>query len=392
VPRLCRGCHTWPVNPIVVYADGADGPLSSPSVIAAAAGVGGSPEVLFCWTVAEPEWLSDGAVTGRTGMAGYGLANAVARGQIVPLSMRISAMPNLLRQIRPDVVVVTGVRRGTKLVYGQTVSWIPIATDAAQQVVVEIDEDGYDLGAPEIAGNVVATLTRPHVVPTRATARPADDIDLRIGALVASLVPDDATLQFGPGGIGEGIARALRKPVSIFSGLVTDAMADLADRGLLNGVVTAAYAWGGAPLRRLAASGRLRWATVEVTNDITALSAIPRFVGCNTALQVGLDGSVNVERVGGRLITSIGGHADFCAGASRSLGGLSIIALRSRTSKGVSNIVRMTEVVSTPKCDISVVVTEHGVADLRGVGDAERGRRIAAIAAPEHRDGLLSAS
>jgi hypothetical protein len=81
-PTLWRDCHTWPVNPIVVYADGADGPLSAPSVVAAAAGVSGSPEVLFCWTVAEPEWLSDAAVTGRTGMAGYGLANAVARGQI----------------------------------------------------------------------------------------------------------------------------------------------------------------------------------------------------------------------------------------------------------------------------------------------------------------------
>lgn len=389
-PPLCRDCHTWPVNPIVVYADGADGPLSAPSVVAAAAGVGGSPEVLFCWTVAEPDWLNDPAVTGRTGMAGYGLANAVARGQIEPLSMRISAMPNLLRQARPDVVIVTGVRRGTQLVYGQTVSWMPIATEAAQRVVVEIDEDGYDLGAPEITGNIVATLTRPRSEPSRAAARPADEIDLRIGALVATLVPDNATLQFGPGGIGEGIARALRKPVSIFSGLVTDAMAELADRGLLNGVVTAAYAWGGAPIRNLAARGRLRWATVEVTNDITSLSAIPRFIGCNTALQVALDGSVNVERVGGRLITSIGGHADFCAGASRSLGGMSVIALRSTTSKGASNIVRMTEVVSTPKCDVSVVVTEHGIADMRGVGDVERGRRLAAIAAPEHRAGLLS--
>jgi acyl-CoA hydrolase len=376
------------MNPIVVYADGADGPLSAASVVMAAAGLRGSPELLFCWTVAEPHWLKDEAVTGRTGMAGYGLANAVARGQIEPLSMRISAMPRLLRETQPDVVVVTGVRRGSSLVYGQTVSWMPIATEVAQRVVVEIDEAGYDLGAPEISGNVVATLTRPRSEPAKVAARPADEVDLRIGALVASLVPDDATLQFGPGGIGEGIARALRKPVSIFSGLVTDAMADLADRGLLTGAVTAAYAWGGEPIRRLASSGRLQWATVEVTNDITALSAIPRLVGCNTALQVGLDGSVNVERVGGRLITSIGGHADFCAGASRSLGGLSIIALRSTTPKGASNIVRTTEVVSTPKCDVSAVVTEHGIADLRGVGDDERGRRIAAIAAPEHRAGL----
>ncbi|MFI5054403.1 MAG: acetyl-CoA hydrolase/transferase C-terminal domain-containing protein, partial [Acidimicrobiia bacterium] len=117
-------------------------------------------------------------------------------------------------------------------------------------------------------------------------------------------------------------------------------------------------------------------------------SAIDRFVACNTAIQVGLDGSVNVERVGGRLITGIGGHPDFCAGAIASSGGHSLIALRSTTRRGVSTIVASPEVVSTPRCDIDVVVTEHGIADLRGVDDDERALRLVAIAAPEHRSAL----
>ncbi|HEX5587302.1 MAG TPA: acetyl-CoA hydrolase/transferase C-terminal domain-containing protein, partial [Acidimicrobiia bacterium] len=107
-----------------------------------------------------------------------------------------------------------------------------------------------------------------------------------------------------------------------------------------------------------------------------------------TALQVGLDGSVNVERVGGRLITGIGGHPDFSAGASGSTGGLSLIALRSTTRGGTSTIVATPEVVSTPRCDIEVVVTEHGIADLRGADDDERARRLVAVAAPEHRSSL----
>jgi acyl-CoA hydrolase len=119
------------------------------------------------------------------------------------------------------------------------------------------------------------------------------------------------------------------------------------------------------------------------------VSGIDRFVGCNTALQVGLDGSVNVERVGGRLVAGIGGHPDFCTAGTRSQGGMSVIALRSTTGRGASTIVRQVETVSTPRCDVDVVVTEHGVADLRGVDDSERARRISAIADPAHRLALV---
>jgi acyl-CoA hydrolase len=373
---------------LIAYADGADGPCSSPAVVAAAAGVEGTPEVLLGWVVQNLPWLADPSVAGRTTMAGYALAPAVGRGQLAPISIRLSGVPSLLHHLRPDVGVVAGIRRGERLVYGQTVGIGPALTAASARVVVEIDESAHDLGGPEITGNIVATLTRPAADLPAVVARAADDVDLRIGALVASLLPDEPTLQFGPGGIGEGIARALKRPVSIWSGLVTDTMAALADSGLLRGPITAAYAWGGEPIRVLAAAGLLRLVPVGVTHDISAIAAIPRFVGCNTALQVGLDGSINIERIGSRLITSIGGHADFCAGASRSPGGMSIIALRATTPKGASTIVRKVDTVSTPRCDVSIVVTEHGIADLRGVGDPERSRRIAAVAAPEHRDAL----
>ena len=145
-------------------------------------------------------------------------------------------------------------------------------------------------------------------------------------------------------------------------------------------------------MARLAAEGKLRLLPLEETHDLTMLSGFERLVGCNTALQVGLDGSVNVERVGGRWVAGIGGHADFCAAAARSVGGLSIIALRSTTRSGASTIVPRVEVTSTPRCDVEVVVTEHGIADLRGVNDAQRARRLAEVAAPEHRAFLHAAA
>ena len=218
-----------------------------------------------------------------------------------------------------------------------------------------------------------------------AVSRSADGVDARIGSLVASLLPNEPTLQFGPGGIGEGIADAIARPVRIWSGLVTDAMADLLRRGLLGGPVVAAYAWGGEPIRSLAGAGMLHLRSSTITHDLSKLSSIPRFVSCNTALQVGLDGAVNVERVGRRTIAAIGGHADFCVGASRSIGGLSVIAVRSTAADGASTIVPSVDVVSTARSDVQVVVTEHGIADLRGVDDAERRQRIIAVAAPQHR-------
>jgi acyl-CoA hydrolase len=240
--------------------------------------------------------------------------------------------------------------------------------------VLEVDEQGRDFGGPPVAGNVVAALPRPGSEPVPVPQRAADDVDRRIGELVAALVPDDATLQFGPGGIGEGIASSLHRPVRIRSGLLTDAMATLHARDLLLAPAVAAYTWGGDPIERLADAGMLRLAPVSETNDSSAVAATPRFVACNTAIQVGLDGAVNVERIGDRVITGIGGHSDFCAGASRSIGGLSVIAVRARA------IVERVDVVSTPRSDVDIVVTERGIADLRGLSDSERASRLRAIA------------
>ena len=385
----------------VWYADGPNAPRLSPRDAVRLAGLAddGPPDVTLGWTIERLPWIDDPAFTARTVLAGYALSWAVNDGRVTPLPVRLSAVPALIESNPPDIAVVSGVRRGSALAFSTSVGWADVLARTARAVVVEIDDDGADLGAPEIPGAIVATTPRSAAAPDAPAAaavaavasRPADEIDLRIGALVATMLPEAPTLQFGPGGVGAGIAKALDRPVHIWSGLVTDEMAELHGRGLLLGPVVAAYAWGGEPIRALAAAGMLRLRSSTVTHDLSRLSETPRFVGCNTALQVGLDGSVNVERIGRRTIAAVGGHADFCVGASRSVGGLSIIALRSVAGNGSSTIVPAVDVVSTSRSDIQVVVTEHGIADLRNVGDDERARRLVAIAAPEHRADLSAA-
>ena len=124
-----------------------------------------------------------------------------------------------------------------------------------------------------------------------------------------------------------------------------------------------------------------------ITPDDVDAIAVTAGPGLATALQVGLDGSVNSETLDGVTVGAIGGQVDFVRGANASSGGRAIIALPA-TSNGRSRIVPHVETVTTTRGDVDAVVTEWGVAELAGCSLRERARRVIAIAAPEHREAL----
>ncbi len=377
----------------MAYADGPDGPLPDPRVIESI--VGAPVELLLGWVVRRPAWIADTAVPVSTLMLGAGLRRAAADGRVRAVPTRLSAIPGLLAgRLRPDVAVVGAtptVSGGWRL--AGSPGWALSAMRAAGSIIVErwtersgpVPAPGPELPAARVIG--VIERAEPLDAPPGARSSPEH---AAIGRTVASLLPDRATLQWGPGAVGAAVVDQIDRPVAVWSGLVTDELVGLARRGLLVGPATAAYFWGGLPLHDLVRRGDLRTEEMTITHDMTRLSAMERFVAVNTALQVGLDGAANVEAVGGRTVSGPGGHPDFAAGASRSPGGLSIVALPA-TSAGRSNIVAVPEAVSTPRSDVDLVVTEHGVADLRGVPAGERAERIVAVAAPEARDDLWSA-
>lgn len=404
---------------MVAYADGPDGPLPDPRLVESV--LGRPVELLLGWVVRTPDWLDLSPAPVTTLMLGAGLRRAAGSGRVRAVATRLSAIPGLLAgRLRPDVAVVgaaeaPGTRSGWRLVGSP--GWALAAVRAAGEVIIERWPAGGAGPAGEGAGpagegaGVAPGGRGPVVVPALGPPLPecriagvVDRVDPpdpppdnrtspehdQIGRLVARLVPDGATVQWGPGAIGASVVAALDRPVRVRSGLVTDELAGLAAKGLLAAPAEAAYLWGGAGLHSLVAAGQLRLEELVHTHDLTGISAVERFVAVNTALQVGLDGAANVESVAGRLVSGPGGHPDFAAGASRSPGGLSVVALTSG-SGGRSNIVAVPDVVSTPRADVDVVVTEHGVADLRGCSDRERADRIIAVAAPEHRAALEAA-
>jgi acyl-CoA hydrolase len=372
-------------RPLVAYADGPDIATSPPSHF------GGEPcDVFLGWMPATRSWL-DGPLSGWTHMAGYALRDAIDDGRVRYVPTRLSGVPAVLAALQPDVVVVSGVRRGHELAYAGSVGWAPAAIAAGAQLTVEIDDDAVDVGAPLVEGPVHRTVPvlRPPPEPTAAAA--PSTADRHVAELVVDLLPRDATLQFGIGALADAIVRTVDRPVQVWSGFVSDAVAVLAERGLLRGQAVGAYLLPGAPAADLVRSGAARLVPITESHGAAHLAEQSRLVAVNTALQVGLDGSVNVERIGGRLVAGIGGHADFSGAAARAADGLSVVAVRA-THKGASTIVPVVETVSTSRCDVDVVVTEHGAADLRACDDGERADRLVAVAAPEHRATLAAAA
>ncbi len=227
---------------------------------------------------------------------------------------------------------------------------------------------------PREAVTVVAEVERE---PVELKPDSTDAITSAIGGHVAGLIHEGDSVQFGPGSIGQATLAAIEVPVRIDSGVITDAVVDLDRRDLLSEIPQAAYLAGTRSLYEWA-DGRPILRGLEVTHDIARLSASP-FVAVNTAMEIDLTGQVNVESAQGIPVAGIGGHPDYAAAASRSASGLSVVALPS-VRRGRSTLVDRLEVpTSTARCDVDIVVNEHGTADLRGLADDERSEVLAAL-------------
>lgn len=269
-------------------------------------------------------------------------------------------------------------------------------------VVAEINRQAPFTSALIDADDVDVAIRTDRPILTLARGRPSP-VEQAIAANVAGLVEDGATLQLGLGALPDSIADLLvdRRDLGLHSGLLGDG----AMRLIQSGAVTNAAK----PVDRgLSVTGTLLGSkhlldfahlnqTIEVrpiaeTHALSKLAALPRFTAINSALEVDLSGQANTEIAGGRYIGAIGGALDFLRGARASQGGVPIIALPSTAEVKGQMSSRIVAGLSGPatigRADASIVVTEYGVADLRGLSLAERVQKMVAIAHPDFRDTL----
>jgi 4-hydroxybutyrate CoA-transferase len=223
---------------------------------------------------------------------------------------------------------------------------------------------------------------------------------------VASLVRDGDCIQIGVGGLAAAVAEELaarRRHLGLHTGLIDDGVLAMIDSGAVTnarkavepGVSVSPVVAGTKDLyRRLHGRDDIVLRPVDFTNDPAVIGQIDNMVTINSALEVDLLGQTNAEVAGGRRVSAIGGQLEFCGGAARSAGGRVIVTIRA-TAKGgeISRIVPAIGdgCVSLPSSLVHFVVTEFGVADLRGATVEERVRRVAAIAHPDFRASLLAA-
>lgn len=272
--------------------------------------------------------------------------------------------------------------------------------DTARVVIAEVnDRAPWTFGPRTIRTDdfdVMVNTSR--ALPAAPVSKPGA-VERTIAARVATLVDDGATLQCGIGTLPETVLAALAKhrALGIHSGAIGDAVALLmqqgavtnARKGIDTGVTVAGTIMGSGTIHRFAhRNPQVQFRPTSYTHDLRVLESLNQFVAINGAIEVDLTGQINAETAGGRYLGAVGGAMDFMRGARRSRGGLPIIVLPSRAGMR-SRIVRHIDgPVSTPRSDAALIVTEHGVADLRSLSLSRRVDSLISIAHPDDRDEL----
>lgn len=230
--------------------------------------------------------------------------------------------------------------------------------------------------------------------------------DTRIGNYIAAEIPDGATLQIGVGGIPNAVLNALHghKHLGLHTEAITDGVLPLIEKGIIDNSLKTVLP--GKSVGSLVLGSRALYDYIDHnpdfyihdvawTNDPFRIRQNPRAMAINSAIEVDLTGQICADSIGDTIISGVGGQHDFMYGASMSEGGKCFIALPSMTTKGQSKIVAHLAPgagVVTTRFQAQYIVTEHGIAYLRGKSLTERAKELIRIADPSVREELERAA
>jgi 4-hydroxybutyrate CoA-transferase len=289
--------------------------------------------------------------------------------------------------------------------YGVSVDYTKPAAECAKIVIAQVNDK-----MPRTLGNSFI-----HVSEINAIVEASDpvielkppkigDVERAIGENCASLVNDGDTLQLGIGAIPDAVLLFLdkKKDLGIHSEMFSDGAVALMEAGVITnrrknfhpGKSVVAFLMGTQRLYDYVDNNpSVEMAPVDFVNNPAVIAQNDNLISINSCVQVDLFGQVVSTSVGLRQISGVGGQVDFVRGANMSRGGKAIIAMPSTAAKGqTSKIVAVIDegaAVTTGRCDVNCVVTECGIAELKGKTLRERARQLIAIAHPDFRAWLI---
>lgn len=277
---------------------------------------------------------------------------------------------------------------------------------AADLVVLEINENlPWTLGDTQIHISEVDFVVENHVPLFELPAALPSETEQKIGEYIAELIDDGATLQLGIGGIPNAITHFLKnhKDLGIHTEMFNDGMVDLYEAGavtnrkksIYKGKMIGAFALGTRKLYDFIDNNiGVEFLQGKITNNPYVIGQNYKMISVNTALQVDIFGQVCSQSIGYRHFSGTGGQLDTHRGAQLSSGGRGIIALRSTAKDGeISTIVPTLSPgaeVTVPSQCVDTVVTEYGIAELRGRNIFERATALINIAHPNMRETIAA--
>lgn len=259
----------------------------------------------------------------------------------------------------------------------------------------------YTFGAAEIERDEIDLLVEVEHPLVEFPAVTPDKTTLLVGANVAQRIVDGSMLQLGLGALPDVVCAELANhhDLGIHSGMISDGVIDLQASGALTGskhpdhpgkIVTAMIGGTRRLLDFVDRNPDILMVPPTITHGFSAIGRLDKFTAVNSAIEVALDGSINSERVGERVISGPGGSPDYAAVANATAGAQFIVALPATAARGtVSRIVPALKVPATvPGHLVDVVVTEHGTANISDLSNAERAAALHSIADPAFSDSL----
>lgn len=226
--------------------------------------------------------------------------------------------------------------------------------------------------------------------------------EMRIGELIAGMIDDGSTLQMGVGTIPDAVLKSLtnHKNLGIHTEMFSDGIIDLVECDVINNSKkrihpnksVTGFALGSRKLYDYVDDNpAFVFLDIDYVNDPHVIRRNPKVVAINSAIEVDITGQVCADSIGTTQYSGIGGQMDFMRGAALSEGGKPIIALTSRTAKGINRIVPFLKQgagVVTTRGHIHYVVTEYGIAHLYGKNLRQRAKALIDIAHPDDREML----